>query len=132
MCPSSSTPAQIGIAVVAHAGRYLVGVRSADQPLAGMHEFPGGKCHPGESPRDCAVRECLEETGLPVETDRELHRATHTYPHGSVELHFWLCQPERHCEPLADHNGYTWISADRLSQLQFPEANAAVIRILEG
>eukprot|EP00913_Durusdinium_trenchii_P035339 g33069.t1 len=54
----------IGIAVVEHAGQYLVGVRGDDGPLPGKAEFPGGKCRAGEMPRDCAVRECLEETGL--------------------------------------------------------------------
>ncbi|MFQ5734162.1 MAG: NUDIX domain-containing protein, partial [Planctomycetaceae bacterium] len=85
---------RIGIAVVSCDARYLVGTRAADVPLAGMHEFPGGKCEPGESPCDCAVRECREETGLHVTPLEELDRPTHAYPHGTVELHFWLCVPE--------------------------------------
>ena len=51
---------RIGIAVVEHAGRYLVGIRGPDVPLAGYAEFPGGKCLPNESPEDCAVRECRD------------------------------------------------------------------------
>ena len=48
---------QVGIAVVEHAGRYLVGVRGPDVPLAGFAEFPGGKFLINESPFDCAIRE---------------------------------------------------------------------------
>jgi mutator protein MutT len=132
MCRSDSTFQTVGIAVVDDGGRYLVGVRPADQPLAGMHEFPGGKCRPGESPRDCAARECLEETGLAVRPERELHRTTHTYPHAVVELHFWLCRPDPCCERRSDHNGYEWVPAERLPELRFPEANAAVIELLAG
>jgi 8-oxo-dGTP pyrophosphatase MutT (NUDIX family) len=34
--------------------------------------FPKGKCEPGESDQDCAVREVWEETGLHVELGAEL------------------------------------------------------------
>jgi 8-oxo-dGTP diphosphatase len=132
MTQTSSIPTPIGIAVVEDAGRYLVGVRTADQPLAGMHEFPGGKCRPGESPGDCAVRECFEETGLAVRSERELQRTTHAYPHAVVELHFWLCRPEPECELRSDHNGYVWVPADHLPHMQFPEANAAVVQMLSS
>jgi 8-oxo-dGTP pyrophosphatase MutT (NUDIX family) len=59
--PEAAT--RIGIAIVEHAGRFLVGVRGDGSPLSGKAEFPGGKCHENESPAECAVRECLEETG---------------------------------------------------------------------
>lgn len=32
--------------------------------------LPGGKLEPGEHPRDAAVRECYEETGLMVDRDK--------------------------------------------------------------
>ena len=54
----------IGIAVVEQAGHFLIGTRGPDVPLAGFAEFPGGKCYEEEAAEDCAVRECLEETGL--------------------------------------------------------------------
>jgi mutator protein MutT len=132
MSPSSTPPNRIGIAVVDGAGRFLVGVRAANEPLAGLHEFPGGKCRPGESPRECAVRECLEETGLVVQAVRELHRTTHAYSHAEVELHFWLCRPEPDSQIETDHNGYVWETANRLRELRFPEANAAVVEMLAG
>lgn len=122
---------QIGIAVVEHHGRYLVGRRGDDVALAGMHEFPGGKCEPQESPAACAVRECREETGLQVEVVEELMRVTHSYSHGDVELHFWLCRPIAPDLVADDHNGYRWFTAIKLRELQFPEANAAVIDALQ-
>jgi 8-oxo-dGTP diphosphatase len=34
--------------------------------------FPKGKCEPGESDEDCALREVVEETGLVCDLDEEL------------------------------------------------------------
>ena len=53
-----SSATRIGIAVVESAGQVLVGLRPEGVPLAGMAEFPGGKCEQDETPRSCAVREC--------------------------------------------------------------------------
>ena len=110
----SSDPVPIGIAVVEHNGRYLVGRRAEDGPLAGYEEFPGGKCTKGkctenEPPDLCAVRECLEETGLRVHpVERLLHREF-TYAHATVDLHFWLCHVTNAADVRPDHNGYRWL-----------------------
>ena len=123
-------PKQIGIAVVEHAGRYLVGVRGPDVPLAGFAEFPGGKCLTDESPFDCAVRECLEETGLVVIPERLLQHREFEYPHGVVSLHFVLCHPANQSDVHDQHQQFRWQSAKDLKNLKFPEANADVIDLL--
>lgn len=126
---------QIGIAIVRFAGQYLVGVRQKDQELAGYAEFPGGKCESGETPQACAVRECLEETGLRVRPTRLLNRTCHEYAHDIVDLYFWLCRVDASVgespgnQPVA-FNGFQWKSVDELQELSFPEANAEVVRLL--
>ena len=122
----------IGVAVVEHDGRYLVGVRGAEGPLAGYAEFPGGKCLDGESPRACAERECLEETGLRVVARELLLRRRYDYLHGAVDLHFWLCTPLEAADISERHNGYQWIAALELGALRFPEANAPLIELLRA
>ena len=123
-------PIQIGIAVVEHQGRYLVGKRAAEGPLGGYAEFPGGKCRTGESTGVCARRECLEETGLEVQTVDLLMQRVFTYPHGTFDLHFWLCHPAARAEVLADHRGFHWVPAAELKKLKFPEANQPLIEVL--
>lgn len=121
-------PKTIGIAVVESQGRFLVGTRREGQVLAGAAEFPGGKCEVGESPQQCAVRECLEETGLRVEPLRLLEQLRFEYPHGIVDLHFWLC---REVEPAAEpQHGFQWVSCAELRSLKFPTANESVVRKL--
>jgi len=119
----------VGIAIVRQENTYLVGTRLPGQVLAGMAEFPGGKCDPGESPADCAVRECLEETGLPVIAGELLLQTRHCYAHGTVDLFFHLCHP---CRPETGPllGTFRWVPVSDLPGLVFPEANAALIPLL--
>lgn len=127
---STSPPKRIGIAVVEHAGCYLVGTRGPDSPLAGYAEFPGGKCRPDESAEACAVRECQEEAHLAVVVERLLLRREYSYPHATVDLHFFLCHPASVASVSEDQNGYRWIPANQLPQLNLPAANAPVVEML--
>jgi len=123
-------PTEIAIAVVAHNGRYLVGVRDATSSLAGYDEFPGGKVNPGESPAQAAERECLEEASIAVRArDLIVPVIEHQYPHGDVRLHFFQCQPiDATHEPRAP---FRWVDRSALPSLRFPAANCNVIEILE-
>jgi mutator protein MutT len=123
---------RIGIAVVELAGEYLVGTRGPDGPLPGCAEFPGGKCLPDETPRDCAIRECREETGLAVIAERLLLNCRFDYPHGPVELHFWLCRPADPSQRADAHHGFRWVPAEQLNTLPFPAANAALLELLRS
>ena len=123
-------PTPIGVAVVEHEGWYLVGIRNDDGPLAGYAEFPGGKCEPAEPPRECAIRECLEETGLLVEPVELLFQTTFEYPHGTVDLNFWQCRLTDPRDITDDHQGFRWIAAGALGDMNFPEANAPLLELL--
>ena len=128
-------PTLVGIAVVEWKGRFLVGTRDGSGPLAGFDEFPGGKCRSGETQAAAAVRECREETGLDVfAVDLLMHRTFH-YPHGAVDLQFWLCRPQPRVQEHVpdDCQGYQWVERAGLASLRFPEANAPLIeRLLAG
>ena len=125
-----TAPKRIGIAIVEHAGHYLVGIRGPGIPLAGYAEFPGGKCLADESALDCAVWECLEETGLVVTADQLLERREFEYPHGRVDLHFVLCRPARPTDVQDRQLEFHWASVDQLKTMTFPEANAGIIKLL--
>ena len=120
---------RIGIAVVQQRGTVLVGVRGPDGPLPGKAEFPGGKCHPDEPAADCAVRECLEETGLAVTPLGLLHETEFQYPHGAVHLSFFDCRPTAHPVPEPQGN-FRWHPRSDLGSLPFPDGNREVVRQL--
>lgn len=118
----------VGIAIVCQQQRVLVGIRPAGTTLAGLHEFPGGKCLPEETPAACAVRECEEETGLRVTVLELVDHRVHTYPHGQVELSFFLCVPlETNATP---HAPFQWVPLDQLGTCQFPDANRDIVQQL--
>jgi mutator protein MutT len=117
----------VAIAVVAHNGCYLIGRRGPERTLAGYHEFPGGKCLPGESPETCAIRECREETGLDIEVVRLRRTVKHTYPYGTLHLHFFDCRivHDHDHGPLADP--FLWVPLSQLRDLRFPDPNRPLI-----
>jgi 8-oxo-dGTP diphosphatase len=134
-------PVPIAAAVVEHAGCVLIGPRPAGFPLAGLWEFPGGKVHPGESPADCAARECLEETGVAIRVGQLLGEAVHRYPHALVGVQFFAGTPLGSAEqprapfrwvPLADLPNYTFLAANSavLSQLLHKAAKSGMIESL--
>ena len=126
-----AVPSKVAIAVVESNGHFLVGVRPGGKPLAGMSEFPGGRCESDETPRSCVVRECREETGLMVLPQEHLATVSHTYEHGTFELHFWRCflAPDYHAmaEPTAP---FAWVPRDQLAEHDFPPANDEVLQLI--
>jgi mutator protein MutT len=128
----STTPQQplrIGIGLIRRAGHYLIRQRPFlhGSPMPGLWEFPGGKCEPGETPADATLRECLEETGLPILLGPLRRSLVHQYPHGLVELHYFDATP---IDPLAEpspDSGFLWTPARLLPTLTFPPANAPLL-----
>ncbi len=60
-----ASPQAASSAILERDGRFLL-IRRINPPSADLFAFPGGRAEPGESPADTAVREFLEETGIPV------------------------------------------------------------------
>lgn len=117
-------------AVVEREGAFLVTRRLEGTHLAGAWEFPGGKCDPGESLDDCMRREILEELGVGCRVGAELVTIAHTYPDRVVELHFFSCTLD--AEPQARlGQEMQWVPRERLHELEFPPADADLIRLLQ-
>ncbi|MCH2201047.1 MAG: NUDIX domain-containing protein [Fuerstiella sp.] len=126
-----SVPVRVAISVVESAGQILVGTRPKGVPLAGMTEFPGGKCHADETTRVCVVRECHEETGLLVIPRSHLITTTQEYKHGTIELDFWHCGLSPDLPDLAAATApFHWVPFRSLSVLDFPPGNAEVLKLL--
>jgi mutator protein MutT len=116
-------------AVIERSGRFLVTRRQDGAHLAGYWEFPGGKCHPGEGLARCVARELREELDADIEVGDELLSTTHDYPDRRVELHFLRCALLS--EPLPQlGQDMRWVARRDLTTLEFPPADAELIRML--
>lgn len=80
-------PVAVGI-VEDDDGNLLMQRRQPDRACAGDWEFPGGKIEAGEDPHAALARELREEVSIAVRRSAPWIRRTHTYPHGTFDLHF--------------------------------------------
>lgn len=118
-------------AIVEDHGRYFVTRRQKGVHLEGLWEFPGGKIEPGESLADGLRRELREELGTEVAVGEEVFTVTHRYPDRSVELHFLACTFLNAPVPLLGQE-MRWVPRAELRLLEFPPADAELIRGLES
>ena len=112
---------EVALAVIARRGRVFIQQRPEEGHLGGLWELPGGKCRPGERPRDAVERECREELGAEVQALRELAVVRHAYSHFKVRLHVFACRPLR--GRIRSRRPHAWVRAADLGAYPFPAAN---------
>lgn len=111
-------------------GRILLARRTEGRDLAGLWEFPGGKCEPGESPEDALVRELREELGIEARVGAPLIRVPQRTPDKRFvldvrELEGWQ-GPARGREGQA----LAWVPEDKLALYPMPPADRPVVAAL--
>ena len=116
-------------AVIEREGHLLVSRRLEGTHLAGLWEFPGGKCEPGEAHDACLARELTEELGVDSTIGDELLVTEHAYPERTVRLHFRYATITGEPRPLLGQE-LMWIARRDLGQLSFPAADRDLIELL--
>jgi 8-oxo-dGTP diphosphatase len=119
----------VAAAVIERNGRFLVTRRLEGTHLAGLWEFPGGKCERGESPEACLVREIREELAAAAHVGRLILMTRHAYPERTVELHFFSATVDGNPVPQLGQQ-MRWVSRIELATLPLPEADAELIRLV--
>ena len=118
-------------AVVERGGRFLVTRRQPGVHLEGYWEFPGGKCEAGETHDACLKREIREELGIGARVGALLLETSHAYADRTVRLSFYRCEVDGDPQPLLNQE-ITWATRTELGALDFPPADAELIRILRS
>ncbi len=111
-------------------GTVLVARRSEEQHLGGVWEFPGGKVAEGEEPKDAALRELREETGLTATVAESLLVFVHDYPDRRLRFHAFVVTDA--AGEVATDGGRAWafVAPSSLDAIEMPEANRAILRAL--
>jgi 8-oxo-dGTP diphosphatase len=120
----------VAAAVVERDGRVLLTRRLKGTHLEGTWEFPGGKCEPGETLEGCLARELTEELAVDAVVGRPLLVTRHAYPERTVELHFFEVTVLGDPAPQLGQE-LCWATREDLRSLSFPDADRALIDLLQ-
>lgn len=125
----------VGVGAVIVHDDHVVIVQRGTEPLKGQWSVPGGALEIGETLRECAAREALEETGLQVEAGEvlEVFDAIYRQPDGRIQYHYVLIDFK--CRLLggelragADATQATWVTLAELDGYKVAETAKQVIR----
>ena len=125
-------PVVVAAGLLFQSGKLLITQRPPGGHLAGLWEFPGGKCEPGETLPECLQRELHEELGVVVNVRECVETLEHAYPEKIVQLSFYRCalvigEPEGR-----EGQSIKWVGPDELRHYQFPEADAQLLEKLKA
>lgn len=111
-------------------GRVLLAQRQPGKHLAGLWEFPGGKCEDGELPIDALARELREELGIVVESARPLIAVPHEYPEQRILLDVWQVSAHSGIVLARENQRLAWAETDDLASIEMPPADRPAITAL--
>jgi 8-oxo-dGTP diphosphatase len=111
-------------------------VKRGHEPLAGSWSIPGGVLEIGETLRQAAVREALEETGLTVEVGELLGVFDRILPDADGRTRYHYVLIDFLCRRLAgephgagDAAEARWFTRGELGELSLAEDTAEVIKL---
>jgi 8-oxo-dGTP diphosphatase len=116
-------------AVIERDGHFLLTLRPDGTHLAGLWEFPGGKCDAHETHAEALRRELHEELDIAGVVGARIFHITHDYAERTVELHFYRCEFAGEPKPMIGQQ-LRWVPRDELRALRFPDADLELIALL--
>jgi len=126
----------VGVGAIIIEGDRVVLVRRGHAPLAGEWSIPGGVLEVGETLRQAAVREALEETGLRVEVGELLGVYDRVLRDGDERVRYHYVLIDFLCRRIAgefaaadDAAEARWFSRGEVAGLGLAEDTAEVIRL---
>ncbi|AXK70975.1 Nudix family hydrolase [Lysobacter sp. TY2-98] len=111
-------------------GRVLLARRTEGRDLAGLWEFPGGKCEPGETPEQALARELHEELGIDVRVGAPLIRVPQQYPDKALVLDVRIVESWTGTARGREGQALAWVPIDKLVRYDMPPADRPVVAAL--
>lgn len=121
----------VAVGVILREQQYFLTKRLANAHQGGKWEFPGGKVENDETAAQALHRELQEEIAIDVLSCQALIEINHDYGDKKVHLEVYLVEHFQQ-EPIAQEGQQSaWFSLAELEELDFPEANKAIIEKLK-
>jgi 8-oxo-dGTP diphosphatase len=111
-------------------GRILLTQRPPGKHLAGLWEFPGGKCEPGESAVAALRRELGEELGIEIGAAEKLIAVPWHYVEKSIYLDVYNVLTYTGVPHGREGQAVCWVSPDELAAIEMPPADRSVVTAL--
>ena len=122
----------VAAGVLIEGGRVLLTQRRSGTHLAGAWEFPGGKIHPGEDPREALRRELAEELGIDATAGEIVDVTFHRYEEAGkavLLLFFETTRAAGSPDPRAlEVAAFRWATRADLDPAHFPPADLEVLK----
>jgi len=94
-------------------------------------EFPGGKIEEGETKEEALHRELLEELNLSIKIKSFLMTVVYEYPDFELTMHSFICEVDSKKLTLHEHIGKKWLKLNKLSELDWVEADMPIVKELK-
>ncbi|MEO6365785.1 MAG: Nudix family hydrolase, partial [Luteimonas sp.] len=111
-------------------GRILLARRTSGRDLAGLWEFPGGKCEPDETPEQALARELHEELGIAVDIGEPLISVPQQYPRKRLCLDVRHIAAWRGIARGVEGQALAWVPLQKLTTYPMPPADRPVVAAL--
>ena len=123
----------VAAALVDGDGRVLVQQRPAGRPMAGLWEFPGGKCAPGERLAESLIRELAEELGIATDTSclAPAAFADDEIDGRGLLLLLYVCRKWRGIPRGCEGQALKWVRPVDMHVLDMPPADRPLIGLIE-
>lgn len=111
----------------------LITRRPLHKVQGGRWEFPGGKVEVSESPAEALHRELREEIGICIK--ESLYLGEVIYRYGEQEIHLTIFQVKHYTgnpQCLENQLDMQWIPLEKLHEIDFPEANQEVLKLISA
>lgn len=118
--------------IIGDDGRILITQRRADQQLALLWEFPGGKVEPAESPTAALVRELREEIGVTVAVGRIWDVLFHAYPAFDLVMLVYACRIVEGSPRPLEVADLAWVAAGDLGRWDILPADRPLVERLSA
>ena len=117
----------VAVGVICRERQIFLTKRLEGTHMAGKWEFPGGKVEDDETVAQALARELKEEVNIDVLACAPLINIEHDYGVKKVLLEVFVVDQFLNEPAAQEGQQQQWLDISRLSEVEFPEANLAIV-----